>query len=112
MNRIEGAVALVTGANRGLGQALVSALLGAGAAKVYAAVRDEQKLSQRDPRVVPLTLDLTRPESSVEAAKKASDVTLLINNAGIMTAGSVLTASRAEPSWTRISKPTSMALSA
>jgi len=96
MNQIEGSIALVTGANRGLGQALVSALLEAGAAKIYAAVRDEQKLTHRDPRVVPLTLDLTRPQSSVDAAKKAGDVRLLINNAGIMTAGNVLGARRAD----------------
>jgi NAD(P)-dependent dehydrogenase (short-subunit alcohol dehydrogenase family) len=88
--KIEGSVALVTGANRGLGQALVSALLEAGAAKVYAAARDERKLSA-GARVVPLTLDTTNPEQIAAAARTAGDVTLLINNAGVLTSYNVLT---------------------
>jgi len=93
---IEGCTALVTGANRGLGQALIAALLEAGAAKIYATARDQTKLGVSNARVVPLTLDLTQPQSSVEAAKRAGDVTLLVNNAGIMTAASILTASHSE----------------
>jgi NAD(P)-dependent dehydrogenase (short-subunit alcohol dehydrogenase family) len=91
--KIEGSVALVTGANRGLGKALVSALLEAGAAKVYAAARDERKLSADSPRTVPLALDTTKPEQIAAAARKANDVTLLINNAGALTAYDVLAAS-------------------
>jgi NAD(P)-dependent dehydrogenase (short-subunit alcohol dehydrogenase family) len=94
--KIEGSVALVTGANRGLGKALVAALLEAGAAKVYAAVRDEKKLSLTDARVVPLTLDTTKPEQLAAAARKADDVTLLINNAGVATSHNLLTTSPAE----------------
>jgi len=94
--KIEGSVALVTGANRGLGHALVAALLQAGAAKVYAAARDERKLSAGGPRVVPLTLDTTRPEQIAAAARKATDVTLLINNAGVLTSYNVLTMGPAE----------------
>jgi NAD(P)-dependent dehydrogenase (short-subunit alcohol dehydrogenase family) len=92
--KITGCVALVTGANRGLGKALVSALVEAGAARVYAAARDERTLSAAGPRVVPLALDTTKPEQIAAAVKKAHDVTLLINNAGVLTSYSVLTTSR------------------
>jgi NAD(P)-dependent dehydrogenase (short-subunit alcohol dehydrogenase family) len=94
--KIEGSVALVTGANRGLGKAIVEALLEAGAAKVYAAARDERKVSADGTRVVPLTLDTTKPEQIAAAAKKADDVTLLINNAGVLTSYNVLTTSPRE----------------
>jgi NAD(P)-dependent dehydrogenase (short-subunit alcohol dehydrogenase family) len=92
--KIEGSVALVTGANRGLGKALVSALLEAGATKVYAGVRDEKNLARTDARVVPLLLDTTSPAQVAAAAKQASDVTLLVNNAGVLNSYSVLTATR------------------
>jgi NAD(P)-dependent dehydrogenase (short-subunit alcohol dehydrogenase family) len=94
--KIQGSVALVTGANRGLGSALVAALVEAGASKVYAAARDESKLPKLGPRVVPLTLDVTKPEQIAAAAKKANDVTLLVNNAGVLTAFNVLTTGQAE----------------
>ena len=94
--KIQGSIALVTGANRGLGKALVSALLEAGAAKVYAAARDERKVRAEDPRVVPLALDTTKPEQIAVAAEKASDITLLVNNAGVLNSHDVLTASPAE----------------
>jgi NAD(P)-dependent dehydrogenase (short-subunit alcohol dehydrogenase family) len=89
--KIQGSVALVTGANRGLGKAIVSALIEAGAAKVYAAARDERKVSADDPRIVPLMLDTTKPEQIAAAVGKANDVTLLINNAGALNAHDVLT---------------------
>lgn len=88
-------MALVTGANRGLGKALVLALLEAGAAKVYAAARDERQVVTNGPRVVPLTLDITKPEEIAAAARKAGDVTLLINNAGTLNSFNVLTTSQA-----------------
>ncbi len=94
--RLEGCVALVTGANRGLGKAIVSALVDAGAAKVYAAARDPEKLAVDGVRVVPLALDTTRPQQIAAAAEIASDVTLLINNAGVQTSYDVLVASRDE----------------
>jgi NAD(P)-dependent dehydrogenase (short-subunit alcohol dehydrogenase family) len=93
--KIEGSVALVTGSNRGLGRALVSALLGAGAAKVYAAARDVRKVAADDPRVVPLALDTSKPEQIAAAARAAGDVTLLVNNAGVASSANVLTASQA-----------------
>jgi NAD(P)-dependent dehydrogenase (short-subunit alcohol dehydrogenase family) len=94
--KIEGSVALVTGANRGLGKALVAALVEAGAAKVYAAARDTAKLAGEDPRVVRLALDTTRPEQLADAVKKAGDVTLLVNNAGALNSYNVLASSHAE----------------
>ena len=80
--QIKGSVALVTGANRGLGKAFVRALLDAGAVKVYAAARDPRSI-EAAPGVVPIKLDVTRPDEVAAAAKLAKDLTLLINNAGI-----------------------------
>lgn len=83
---ITGSVALVTGANRGLGRTFVDELLATGAAKVYAASRRPGEIDDRgDDRVVPLHLDLSDPASVTSAAAQATDVTLLVNNAGINT---------------------------
>ena len=84
---IAGQTVLVTGANRGIGKALVEALLQRGVEKVYAGVRDPSTLDNADPRVVPIKLDITKPTEIAAAAKQAQDVTLLINNAGIATPG-------------------------
>jgi NAD(P)-dependent dehydrogenase (short-subunit alcohol dehydrogenase family) len=73
-------VPAVTGANRGLGRSLVDTLLERGVEKVYALARDIGTV-RRDPGVVPLRFDLLRRESIRAAAERASDVTLLINNA-------------------------------
>src|SRR3954463_1162205 len=85
---ITGAVALVTGANRGLGRQFAAALLERGAAKVYAAARNPESIDL--PGVVPLKLDVTDPESVRAAAGAAGDVTLLVNNAGSSTGASLL----------------------
>ncbi|WP_434031613.1 SDR family oxidoreductase [[Pseudomonas] boreopolis] len=79
--QIKDSVALVTGANRGLGKSFVQALLAAGAAKVYAAARDPSTITPAD-RVVAIKLDVTNADD-ILAAKQYSDVNLLINNAGI-----------------------------
>lgn len=76
-----GAIALVTGANRGLGRHFATQLLDRGAAKVYATARRPELIDI--PGVEVLTLDITDPTSIEAAAKAATDVNLLINNAGI-----------------------------
>jgi NAD(P)-dependent dehydrogenase (short-subunit alcohol dehydrogenase family) len=80
---IQGSTAIVTGANRGLGRAVVAELLTRGAAKVYAGARDPGTVDATDPRVVPLRVDVTDRDSVYAAAELAADVDLLVNNAGI-----------------------------
>lgn len=81
---------LVTGANRGMGREYVAQLLGRKVAKVYAATRNPLAIDVSDPRVIPLQLDVTDAVSVAEAADLATDVGILINNAGISRASSVL----------------------
>lgn len=85
---VENKVALVTGANRGIGLAITRALLDHGASKVYAAVRNlksvEELKQQYGERIVPLEIDLERPATIQAAAEKATDVHLLVNNAGVL----------------------------
>lgn len=92
--QIQGTTALVTGANRGIGRALALALVRAGASKVYAAARDVARLAplvaEGDGRIIPLALDVTSPTQIADAARAASDVTLLFNNAGVWDSGSFL----------------------
>jgi NAD(P)-dependent dehydrogenase (short-subunit alcohol dehydrogenase family) len=80
---IKGSVALVTGANRGLGRAFAQRLLERGADRVYAAARRPEAVDL--PGVEPLPLDVTDPGQISAAAERAADVTLLINNAGVST---------------------------
>jgi NAD(P)-dependent dehydrogenase (short-subunit alcohol dehydrogenase family) len=86
--KIEGRVALVTGANRGIGLALVEALLERGARRVYAAARRPEALADlaglSQGVVVPLKVDITRADEVEQAAARAGDVDLLINNAGVV----------------------------
>lgn len=82
--KIENCIALVTGANRGLGKAYVDALLAAGASKVYAGARDIGSIGTPSHRVVPVRLDVTQEDQVLAATQRCNDVTLLINNAGIM----------------------------
>ena len=89
-------IALVTGANRGIGREFVQELLERGARRVYATARRPESIAIDDPRVVPLHLDLTDPESVRAAARAAQDVTVLVNNAGISTGASLVTGDLAE----------------
>jgi NAD(P)-dependent dehydrogenase (short-subunit alcohol dehydrogenase family) len=77
--QISGSVALVTGANRGLGQALAHSLAERGARKVYAGARHLVDVTDAD--VIPIQLDITSPQDVADAARRCGDVTLLINNA-------------------------------
>jgi NAD(P)-dependent dehydrogenase (short-subunit alcohol dehydrogenase family) len=85
---INGSIALVTGANRGLGRAFTAHLLDRGAAKVYATARRPQDISLDGldaDRVERLALDVTDPAAVRRAAEQAPDITLLVNNAGSST---------------------------
>lgn len=85
--KIKGSVALVTGANRGIGEQFVKALLEAEASKVYAAMRAENLsptwFNNETDRITVVTLDITKETDVRAAAEKCSDVNLLINNAGV-----------------------------
>jgi len=86
--KIDNSNALITGANRGIGKAILESLLAAGASKVYAAVRKPESaqplVEKYGDKVVPLQIDLTDPASITAAASQASDVQIVVNNAGIL----------------------------
>jgi NAD(P)-dependent dehydrogenase (short-subunit alcohol dehydrogenase family) len=94
--QIQNSIVLVTGANRGIGRAIVGALLQAGAKKVYAGARRLDSVADTkalDPsRVVPLTIDVTDSDLVAALPAKAQDVNLLVNNAGVLDFGAILDA--------------------
>jgi NAD(P)-dependent dehydrogenase (short-subunit alcohol dehydrogenase family) len=79
--QIAGKTILVTGANRGIGKALVEEALTRGAERVYAAAR--QPLAPVNARVTPLVVDVTNAAQIQEAMKKVESLDILINNAGV-----------------------------
>jgi NAD(P)-dependent dehydrogenase (short-subunit alcohol dehydrogenase family) len=85
---LSGKIAFVTGANRGIGEAIVDALVSAGVRKVYAAARTisdlEPLVARHGSRITPLQLDVTNTAEIAAAAATAVDVDLLINNAGVV----------------------------
>ena len=81
--KIDGSVALVTGANRGLGQVYARELVRRGAAKVYGAARNAAAVTE--PGVTPIALDITDAERVAKVAEQCTDVSLLVNNAGVLT---------------------------
>ena len=85
---VKNCIALVTGANRGIGKAIVEGLHSRGASKVYAAVRDpssaDELVHRYGDKVVPVEFDATRPETIAAAGRTAGDVTLVVNNAGVL----------------------------
>jgi short-subunit dehydrogenase len=93
--KIKGSVALVTGANGGIGRAFVQELLKRGATKIYLGARDPASLRglfTESSKLVPIALDLTNPKQIEAAANTASDITLLINNAGTVAFSGALSA--------------------
>lgn len=92
---IENSVALVTGANRGLGREFTRQLLDRGARTVYATARRPETLeplrAEYGDRIRPLTVDITRADTIRAASEAALDVDLLINNAGIATGTKLVT---------------------
>lgn len=92
--KLDNEVVLITGANRGLGRALVDSVLTAGARRVYVGARDPRQLAAvvaRAPaRLVPLAIDITSADSLAAAARDVEDVSVLINNAGVLASYSVL----------------------
>src|SRR5712692_9732711 len=86
--QVEGRVALVTGANRGIGRAIVEALLARGARRVYAAARNPETLAElvgaSEGRAVALRLDITNASEVERAVTQADDIELLVNNAGVV----------------------------
>jgi len=86
--KIAGSVALVTGANRGLGLAFTRELVGRGAAKVYGAARRPDQVTE--PGVTPIALDITDAGRVAEVATQCADVSLLVNNAGVMRASTFI----------------------
>jgi NAD(P)-dependent dehydrogenase (short-subunit alcohol dehydrogenase family) len=82
----------VSGANRGIGKAIVEALLKQKVAKIYAAARNLKDLPAfGDARVVPVALDITDRAQITNAAAQASDAEVLINNAGILSPAAIVT---------------------
>jgi NAD(P)-dependent dehydrogenase (short-subunit alcohol dehydrogenase family) len=97
--KLENSVVLVTGANRGLGSALVTASLAAGARRIYAGARDPKQLaavlSRAPDRILPLAIDITNADSLAAAAASAPDVSVLFNNAGVLASHDFLSSSSA-----------------
>lgn len=89
--QIRNKIIFITGANRGIGKALVEAALTHGVKRIYAAARNVNDLPDfADSRVVPITLDITNRAQVKKAAENAMDVEVLINNAGSLSQASII----------------------
>lgn len=98
--KVKGSIVLITGANRGIGKGFAEEFLKAGAKKIYLGVRDADSVAafvkQAPDKLIPLTLDVTKTDQIEKAAAAAKDVTILINNAGVLHGGSLFDPDRAE----------------
>jgi NAD(P)-dependent dehydrogenase (short-subunit alcohol dehydrogenase family) len=86
--KIRGSVALITGANRGLGKVFARQLVERGAKRVYGASREPNAITERG--VIPVALDITDRRRVSEVAAECPDVNFLVNNAGVMKASSFI----------------------
>lgn len=86
--KVQNAVVVITGANRGIGREFAKQLLARGVKKIYGTARDPQKVDL--PGVTPVALDVTNEKDVAAAARIATDATLVINNAGIANFGGLL----------------------
>lgn len=96
----QGSVVMITGASRGIGRALVTAFVEAGAQRVYAAAREVRALdglvAEHGARVVPVQLDVTDGAQVEAAARHAADASILVNNAGRLSSFSLLSTARSD----------------
>lgn len=98
---IEGKVAFISGANRGIGKAITEELISKGIKTIYAGARNIASLSDLQNRygnkIIPIQLDVTNADSIKEAASKVGDLDILINNAGVFSVGKIFS-EQANPS--------------
>ena len=98
--KVKGSIVLITGANRGIGKGFAEEFLKAGAKRIYLGVRDLKSVSefikQAPEKLFPLVLDVTNPEQIRKAADRARDLTILVNNAGVLYGGSLFDKRRIE----------------
>jgi len=91
--KLEGKIALVSGANRGIGKSIVLALLESGVSKVYAGARNVNSLDglvvEYGERLVPVELDVTKQSTIDALAKKVGSIDILVNNAGVFSIGKI-----------------------
>jgi len=91
---LNGKIALVSGANRGLGKAIVEQLIKKGVKKVYAGSRTTENLkelvAEYGDKIIPIELDLTKQETIDKIGTQIDHLDILVNNAGVLSGGALL----------------------